>query len=51
MIQSLRKTISISELQVQTLLSAGILASFVVLLAQNRIHPVVIYFLQLYLSF
>ncbi len=33
------------------LLSAGTLSSFAWLLLQNRIHPVVIYLLQVYLTF
>ncbi|MEM6794197.1 MAG: hypothetical protein AAF725_09445 [Acidobacteriota bacterium] len=33
------------------LLSAGTLASFGWLLLQNRIHPAVIYMLQVYLTF
>ena len=51
MLQSVRKIISIPELPVQTLLSAGVLVSFLWLLLHNRIHPVIIYCLQLYLQF
>lgn len=50
MIDSLRKTISIPEIPVLALLSTGIIFGFFFLLLQNQIHPVVIYFLQLYLS-
>lgn len=51
MLQSVRKAVSMPELPVQTLLSAGVLLSFLWLVVHNRIHPVVIYFLQLYLQF
>ena len=50
MIESLRKTITIPEIPVLGLLSTGIVLGFLFLLLQNQIHPVVVYFLQLYLS-
>jgi hypothetical protein len=35
----------------KVVLSAGVLTSFAVLLANDLVHPIVIYALQLYLSF
>ncbi len=36
---------------VQVLLSAGTVLSFAWLLLQNKIHPIVVYLLQIYLTF
>ncbi len=38
-------------LPVQVVLSAGTLLSFAWLLLQNKIHPIVVYLLQVYLTF
>ena len=38
-------------LPVQMLLSAGTVLSFAWLLLQNKIHPIVVYLLQVYLTF
>ncbi len=40
-----------AQLPVQVLLSAGTLSSFAWLLLQNKIHPIVVYLLQIYLTF
>ncbi len=41
----------LAQLPVQVLLSAGTLLSFAWLLLQNKIHPIVVYLLQVYLTF
>jgi hypothetical protein len=46
-----RKSIAIPQLPVKVLLSAATLASFGWLLAHGMVHPIVVYALQLYLSF
>ncbi|HTQ78942.1 MAG TPA: hypothetical protein VMM92_03015 [Thermoanaerobaculia bacterium] len=46
-----RKHVAIPHVPVKVVLSAGAVASFGVLLAQDQIHPLVLYALQLYLSF
>lgn len=52
MLESTRNQIdALPRVPVQLLLSAGTLASFAWLLAQNKIHPIVIYLLQIYLTF
>ena len=51
MLQSIRKHVAIPAIPVKLVLSAGALASFGVLLAHDQIHPLVLYALQLYLSF
>jgi hypothetical protein len=55
MLQSIRKQVvrhvALPRVPVKLLLSAGALASFGVLLAQGQIHPLVLYALQVYLSF
>jgi hypothetical protein len=51
MLQSIRKHVTIPYVPVKLVLSAGALASFGVLLAHDQIHPLVLYALQLYLSF
>ncbi len=42
---------AISRVPFQVLLSAGTLLSFAWLLLQNKIHPIVVYLLQVYLTF
>jgi len=51
MLESARKISTVPEVQVRVLLSVGTIASFGWLLVQDRIHPIVVYCLQLYLSF
>ncbi|HYO15372.1 MAG TPA: hypothetical protein VE685_19425 [Thermoanaerobaculia bacterium] len=51
MLDSVRKHVAIPQVSGRMLLSVGTLASFGWLLAQDAIHPIVIYALQLYLSF
>ncbi len=41
----------LAKLPVEVLLSAGTLLSFAWLLLQNKIHPIVVYLLQVYLTF
>lgn len=52
MLQSARKrVVALPRISTHTLLSAATLASFGWLLLQDKIHPVVIYLLQIYLTF
>ena len=53
MLESLRKqfTIALPQVPVRALLSVGSIGSFAFLLAQDQVHPFVVYLLQLYLSF
>lgn len=52
MLESIRKNVvALPKVPVQVLLSAGTIASFAWLLFQNKIHPLVIYLLQVYLTF
>lgn len=52
MLQSARnRAVAIPRVPTQILLSAGTLASFGWLLYQNKIHPIVVYALQVYLTF
>ena len=52
MLQSARnRVVALPRIPTQTLLSAGTLASFGWLLLQGKIHPLVIYLLQIYLTF
>ena len=52
MLESARNHIqALPRLPVRVMLSAGTLTSFAWLLLQNRIHPFVIYLLQVYLTF
>ncbi|HKI06591.1 MAG TPA: hypothetical protein VKK31_31735 [Thermoanaerobaculia bacterium] len=56
MLDSVRKQVAVSYLPVNSvpvkvLLSVGSLASFGWLLSHDLVHPIVIYALQLYLSF
>jgi len=50
MLDSVRK-LTVPYVPGQVLLSAATIASFAWLLAQDRIHPLVVWALQLYLSF
>lgn len=52
MLESARnRIVALPRIPTQTLISAGVLTSFGWLLYQNKIHPIVIYLLQLYLTF
>jgi hypothetical protein len=51
MIDLVRRQTAVAQIPVRVLLSIGTLASFGWLLANDQIHPLVIYALQLYLSF
>jgi hypothetical protein len=51
MLESIRRHVAVPHIPVKLVLSAGALASFGVLLAHGQIHPIVLYALQLYLSF
>lgn len=51
MLESIRASVAIPRLPAQAVLSAGTIASFGWLLANDLIHPVVIYLFELYLSF
>lgn len=51
MLESIRSTVAISDGPAKVLFSVGTLASFFWLLAHDLIHPLVIYVLQLYLTF
>jgi hypothetical protein len=51
MLESIRKAvITIPEVPVQALLSIGAVASFGWLLLEDRVHPLLVYCLELYLS-
>lgn len=50
MIGSLRKVTWLPDISLQVSLSAGVVVGFFWLLAQNGVHPMMIYLLQLYLS-
>ena len=45
------RTEALPKIPVNLLLSAGTLSSFAWLLLQDRIHPAVMYLLQVYLTF
>jgi hypothetical protein len=51
MLESVRKIAAVPEVPVRVLVSVGTIASFGWLLVQDRIHPIVVYCLQLYLAF
>lgn len=53
MLESARKLVSVAvpQVSVKLLFSVGSLAGFAWLLTQDRIHPFVVYLLQLYLAF
>ena len=51
MLESIRKAvITFPEVPVQALLSVGAVASFGWLLLEDRVHPLLVYCLELYLS-
>ncbi|HXU46320.1 MAG TPA: hypothetical protein VN783_12405 [Thermoanaerobaculia bacterium] len=51
MLESLRKAVAIPHVPISLLLSVATVGSFLVLLAQDAVHPIVIYALELYLTF
>lgn len=51
MLDSIRKQVAVPYVPVKVLLSVGSLVSFGWLLSHDLVHPIVIYALQLYLSF
>lgn len=51
MLDTLRKQLSIPQIPVRALSSAGVIGSFVWLLANDLVHPVAVYLLELYLTF
>lgn len=51
MLESVRKSVAIPEIPTKALFSVGALGSFFWLLAHDLIHPLVIYLLQIYLTF
>jgi hypothetical protein len=51
MLESIRAAVAVPRLPAQALLSVGTVVSFGWLLANDLIHPVVIYLFELYLSF
>lgn len=51
MLESVRKHVAIPHLPAQVVYSAGALSSFLWLLAHDLVHPVVVYLLQVYLTF
>jgi len=51
MIESVRNRVAVSDIALHFALAAGSVASFGWLLIQDQIHPLLIYCLQLFLSF
>ncbi|MGD2114296.1 MAG: hypothetical protein PVG07_04530 [Acidobacteriota bacterium] len=51
MLGSLLERLSIPHLPVRAVASAGVVSSFVWLLGHDLIHPLVLYLLELYLTF
>ena len=51
MLGSLRKSVAIRPLPVDAMIGVGTLAGFLVLLAHDQIPPLMIYLLQVYLTF
>ena len=51
MLDSARKHIAVPQTPVTTLFAVSSIASFVWLLSQDLVHPIVIYALEVYLSF
>lgn len=52
MLESARnRDVAISGVPAQMLFAAATLSSFAWLLLQNKIHPIVVYLLQVYLTF
>ena len=52
MLEAVRKRVAaLPDLPLQLILATGTLASFGWLLVQDQIHPLFVYFLQVYLTF
>lgn len=51
MLESVRKTVAMPAVPAKALFSVGALGSFTWLLAHDLIHPLVIYLLQIFLTF
>jgi hypothetical protein len=51
MLDSVRKHIAVPQVPVTVLLSVSTIASFLWLLSRDLVHPIVIYALEVYLSF
>lgn len=51
MLESLRKSVSVPVIPVKMVLSLGTIGSFLWLVGLDLVHPLVIYLLQLYLTF
>lgn len=51
MIDSLRRSATLPALPVRVLVQGTVIASFLWLLLQNQIHPLIVYGLELYLGF
>ncbi len=51
MLDSVRKSIALPRVSSSVILSVATCASFLALLAQDAVHPIVIYALELYLTF
>ncbi len=51
MLDSIRKSVALPRVSSSVILSVVTCASFLALLAQDAVHPIVIYALELYLTF
>ena len=51
MLESIRRALTVPRVSAAPVLSAGVVVSFVWLLANDLIHPFVIYIAQIYLMF
>ncbi len=51
MLDSVRKLVAVPVISSEAVLSVGVLATFAWLLAHDLVHPIAVFFLQLYLTF
>ena len=51
MIESIRRSFAVPHIPTQHLLSAGTVVGFTWLLLQDAIHPLIVFLLQVYLTF
>lgn len=51
MLDSVRKQIAVPQIPATTLFAVSTVASFLWLLSQDLVHPIVVYALEVYLSF
>jgi hypothetical protein len=51
MLDSVRKHIAVPQVPATTLFAVSTIASFLWLLSQDLVHPIVVYALEVYLSF